>query len=344
MNQSMWGNDKTKHFYKLAPHTVLDDIEKLGYLTSGRCLALNSLENRVYEIEIIVDEEKVKSPSDRFLVAKFYRPGRWSEEQILEEHQFLFDLEQAEIPVISPLKINGQSLFKSEDTEILYSIFPKRGGRLQDELKEEELKQIGRTIARLHIVGKSKEAKHRLKLDHNTYGQINFQYLKDNLIFPKTLRPHFEAIIEQIIELIAPMFENAYFQRIHGDCHLGNILWNHENPLLVDFDDMVTGPPVQDIWHIASGRDNEAIQRRNIVLTAYETMNDFDRSTVRLIEPLRTLRYIHFMAWISKRWEDESFKRAFPMYGSEGYWSEQMLDLREQFALIQEEAYSNQTY
>ncbi len=325
----MWGEVETKHFYDLDPTVILKAVDDLGFRSTGRCLALNSLENRVYEVEIEVDEENVQSASDRFVVIKFYRPGRWTEEQIREEHQFLWELKDAEIPVVAPLKIQNETLFKLDDG-ILYTVFPKQGGRIPDEFQDEELMQLGRLLARLHQVGRGKQALHRLHITPQMYGRKNLEYLLSSKLIPAHLEKNYASIVETICLESEKLFMNKFIQRLHGDCHKGNILWGRDGLSLVDFDDMVVGPCVQDLWLVLPGRDQESIIQRDILLEGYTSMLDFDYSSLKLIEPLRALRFIHFSSWIGKRYQDESFKRAFPFYGTDKYWEEQIHDLRDQ--------------
>lgn len=333
-----WGSSETEYFYKLTPESIMDAVELYGLRPTGRALPLNSMENRVYEIEI--ENPDARSPSDNFVVSKFYRPGRWNKDQIQEEHFFLKDLTEAEIPAIAPLFIKDESVFKHEDNGLLFCLFPKKGGRHKDELNNEEVEILGRTLARLHSVGRQREANHRVKLIPETYGLGNLKIIEDSQVLPSHLKETYPALVKQIVSLIEPLFENRTLQRIHGDCHWGNVLWEERGeetiPFFVDFDDMVRGFPVQDIWLLIPGRDHEAIQKRNLLLSAYEQIADFDHSSIKLIEPLRTLRFIHFSAWITKRWEDPSFKAAFPQFGTDSYWDIQTADLREQLGLIQE--------
>lgn len=325
----MWGEVETKHFYDLDPTVILKAVDDLGFRSTGRCLALNSLENRVYEVEIEVDEDKVQSASDRFVVIKFYRPGRWTEQQIREEHQFLWELKDAEIPVVAPLKIQNETLFKLDDG-ILYTVFPKQGGRIPDEFQDEELMQLGRLLARLHQVGRGQQAHHRLHITPQMYGRKNLEYLLSSKLLPPHLEKSYASIVETICVESEKLFANKFIQRLHGDCHKGNILWGRDGLSLVDFDDMVVGPCVQDLWLVLPGRDQESMIQRDILLEGYTSMLDFDYSSLKLIEPLRALRFIHFSSWIGKRYQDESFKRAFPFYGTDKYWEEQIHDLRDQ--------------
>jgi Ser/Thr protein kinase RdoA (MazF antagonist) len=336
MSEYVWGNQETQYFYELNPIVVLEAIEVLGFKTTGRCLPLNSMENRVYEIELSDKLGLTDSPSDSFVVAKFYRPGRWTKNQILDEHQFLLDLQEVEIPVIAPLQIQGETLFKIEKHNLMYTIFPKQGGRNPDEFNDEELEQIGRLLGRIHSVGKSKPANHRLAITPHTFGTQNLNFLNDSQAIPKLIKNQYLDTAHEIIALMTPLFNNVTCHRIHGDCHSGNILHQgSEQFFFVDFDDMLTGPAVQDIWLIIPGMDERSKQDRLLLLEAYETMCDFDYQTLKLIEPLRTLRYIHFSAWLTKRWEDPSFKIAFPHFASGDYWNIGLRDLLDQKRLIE---------
>lgn len=332
-------HETSKHFYELTPNLILDSVEKIGVRCTGRMLALNSIENRVFEVEIEVDEDKINSPSDRFLVAKFYRPGRWSADQITEEHQFLLDLKKTDIAVIPPLLLkNKKTVEVCSKAEIFFAIFPKMGGRMLQELSDEQYQWIGRLIARMHQTGESKKARFRNKLSPQTYGLNNLNFLKSlsTDIFPKEISTAYSDIVNNILNLIAPFFENIKLERIHGDCHLGNILWGNDGPVLVDFDDMVIGPPVQDLWLLLPKRVKQCRRELDLLLSGYEQMKNFDRSTLCLIEPLRTLRLINYASWIARRWEDPSFKRIFPSFGTVGYWNDQIVTLQEQREVIEE--------
>jgi len=299
-------------------------------------MALHSMENRVYEVELDLDE-KPKDRAEGFLIAKFYRPGRWRPEQIEDEHQFLQDLEGNEIPVVAPRAfVDGETLHKLPDADIYYAVFPKIGGRSPYELDDDQLARAGRLLARLHGVGATRQAQHRIPLTPQTYGLDNLRHLIDAKILPDEIRPQYQPLVEQLCAHVEPWFEGARWQRIHGDCHLGNLLQGQAGLFFVDFDDMVRGPCAQDVWLLLPGRDEEAIRQRTVLLDAYETMRPFDHGELRLIEPLRALRFVHFSAWIGRRWQDPAFPRAFPQFGTPRYWQEQVQDLREQWQIIQE--------
>ena len=334
---SVWGDANTRYFYELTPERILGAVEtSTGLRCTGRALALNSMENRVYDIEIELDDEDApRNAPGRFLIAKFYRPGRWSQAQILDEHAFLHELQESEIPVVAPRPfLDGQTLHKLHDADLWYAVFPKIGGRSPDELNDEQLAQAGRLLARIHNVGASQPARHRLVLSPQTYGLANLRHLVDAKILPSNLVHAYSSVVERICELSEPWFQATTRHRLHGDCHLGNLL-GREQLFFVDFDDMVTGPSVQDLWLLIPGRDRYAQRQLQVMLEAYETMRAFDRSSLRLIEPLRALRFIHFSAWIGRRWQDPAFPRAFPHFGMPRYWEGQLHDLKEQLFLIE---------
>lgn len=334
MSSYIWGNEKTQFFDSLTPDTVLNAIESRGFITTGRVMAMGSMENRVYEVE--VDVEQTDNISDNFRIIKFYRPGRWSKEQIQDEHDFLFDLVENEIQAIAPLKIEGISVFEDHATGLFFTIFPKKGGRACVEWTDALLEQMGRLLARLHNTGVARDAQHRLKLDVPTFGYANLEViLKSEFMLPD-YRSQYEQTCNSLLEMSLPLFEGIKYQRIHGDCHHGNILLNNNSPYLIDFDDMSMGPKVQDIWMITPGRDDYSIEQRNVLLDAYCTMADFDFKEIKLIEVLRSLRIIHFSAWIGHRFQDEAFKRAFPNFGTHQYWEKEIHDLKEQMNHIQD--------
>ena len=339
MSSSAWGDAETQFFFSLTPDRILDAVEASGLRCTGRCLQLNSMENRVYEIEIILpDDVEETSASDRFRVVKFYRPGRWTKEQILEEHQFLQDLIEQEIPVAAPERFaDGETLHCLKDLSIYYAVFAKFGGRNPDELQVEQLEQLGRLLARVHAVGASRPAVHRLHINPTTYGLENLRYILAQKLVPPQLEGAYKAVVEKICEKIEPWFDGISIHRIHGDAHMGNLLWHPDRgPRLVDFDDMVIGPAVQDIWLATPGRDAWSLQEREILLEGYTQMRSFDRRTLRLIEPLRALRFVHFHAWIGKRWTDPAFPRVFPQYGTHNYWQEALTGLEDQWRAILE--------
>ena len=336
MGKSAWGDSETQYFFELSPDHVLDSVEEAGFRCTGKCVALNSYENRVYEVEIEIEKQDWQHPYDNRKIVKFYRPGRWSKEQILEEHEFLKDLDTNEIPVVPPLPFKGgKTLNKTQVGNLWYALFPKVGGRIPQELDDDQLQWIGRLLARMHGIGFSKKASHRIRLNCETYGWANLDYLLGHKWIPPEIASGYKQTVESILTLSQPMFENILTHRVHGDCHLSNILWDKEGPFFLDFDDMVTGPPVQDFWLLLSGRDADGQADLESLLEGYEQMRDFDRSTLRLIEPLRALRFIHFTSWIARRWKDPAFPKAFPHFNTPHYWGQCLQDLREQLGYIQ---------
>ncbi len=324
-----------ENFFSLTADRVIDAVEKSlvsekkGSRATGRVFTLNSLENRVYEIEF-EDRSSV--------VAKFYRPGRWSKEQILEEHLFLEKLKGAEIPVVSPLKLDhsrlsqivsaSQTLAENTD-QILFAVFPKVRGRLRDELSDLHLRTLGRYVGRLHNVGSSWLAKKRQKLDAKTFGRIPLDYILKSPFLEGNFRSHYQTQAERVIHIAEKRLAGVPLLTLHGDCHLGNTLWSEDAPFFLDFDDMVLGPAVQDIWMIVRGRDEQAQKERQILIEAYEIFRPFDYESLSLIEPLRGLRMIHYVAWIARRWGDPTFPKTFPHFGSAEFWREEVEALSE---------------
>ena len=326
----------TEFFYQLTQDRVLDAVEAAGFPVTGRCSALNSFENRVYDVELEMDREPGVHPSAYHRIAKFYRPGRWSEEQILEEHQFLADLKEAEIPVIAPLEFpGGGTLRRMPESGIAYALFPKVGGRAPDELDDEQLRRIGRLIARIHNVGASRKAPHRVTLTPETYGRQNLKYLVDSGVIPMEYRTRYTLVVNQICDLLEPWFKELPPHRLHGDCHLGNLLWNTQGAFFLDFDDMVNGPAMQDLWLLLPARERGGGRELSVMLEGYEEMRSFDPRQFKLVEGLRALRFVHYTAWLARRWEDPAFPPAFPQFHTDRYWSDETRDLERQLSELQ---------
>lgn len=322
-------------FSTLTPDRILEAVEQFGVRCTGRILQLNSMENRVFEVEIECDAPQTRQES--FRVIKFYRPHRWSDAQILDEHQFLLDLNEKEIPVVPPLMTkDGKTLLHLPYESMRCSLFLKSGGRIPQEFTDEEIERMGRLIARMHLTGASRSAPSRLVLTAENYGTKNLSFLLEKKLIHPEYESNYAHTVEAIVRLSTPLLSDLESIRIHGDLHLANILWDDNGPKLVDFDDMVMGPPVQDIWLCSPGRDEYAEEQREILLSGYETLRDFDRSSLKAIEPLRALRMIHFNAWIGSRWDDPAFQRVFSHYGTPLYWSQAVQDLREQLSYIQD--------
>lgn len=326
--------DAATFFYSLTPDRILSAVERLKVRCTGRILQLNSMENRVYEVEIETTEES--SRYDRFRVVKFYRPGRWTKEQILEEHEFLRDLHSNEVPVAKPIVFPDlNSTVADEGSGIWYCVFPKAGGRILDELNDDQLKRIGRLIARLHSSGASRQCVHRLELTPQSYGWDNIKYLSSCGLVPPEVLPYYVRLAESLCKDAEIKFQGVALQRIHGDLHCGNVLWDRDTCILVDFDDMVRGPCVQDVWLLVPGRDELSRKNFETLMSGYEQMKSFNYHERALIEPLRSLRMIHFSAWIAKRYEDPAFQRVFPQFRSMEYWRGELAALQEQVELMQ---------
>ncbi|MCP4601804.1 MAG: serine/threonine protein kinase [Proteobacteria bacterium] len=307
-------------FNRLSPEQVLDAVEAGGQRCSGRFIILNSYENRVYQLEL---------EDESWVVGKFYRPGRWSKDTILAEHEFLFELATEEIHAICPLEIQPKETIGEVDG-IYYSIFPRVGGRAPEEFDDEQIEILGRLVARIHNVGARKESPHRLLLNPETYGRNNLDYLLANDIIPVEARDIFAQTVEVLIERISPLFIDVPMHRIHGDCHLGNLLNTPKGAAFLDFDDMVIGPAVQDVWMLVPSFDQEGQRQRELLIKSYIQFRDFDPTWLRLVEPLRALRFIHYATWIARRWEDPIFPRTFGHFGTLQYWQKEIQDLREQ--------------
>ena len=319
-------NTLTEFFYALTPERVLDAVEVEGRRCTGRFIVLNSYENRVYQLEL---------DDGSFVVAKFYRPGRWSDDAILDEHDFLEDLEVSEVGVAGPLAVDGEETL-SDVEGIRFSVCPRIGGRSPEDMTPEQLVDFGRAIARVHAVGSIDDAPHRIRMAPDTFGGEGLEVLREYDLVPPSVRDLYLDSARRLIDRITPLFEGVPVQRIHGDCHLGNLLRTPAGLVFLDFDDMVVGPVVQDLWLMIGGRDSWAQARQEQILAGYESMADFDRSTLTLIEPLRAMRLIHFAAWLARRWEDPAFQIGFPGFGTEAWWAKALGDLREQAAVVEE--------
>ena len=316
-------------FEALHPEDVLDAVENSERRCTGRFLILNSYENRVYQLEL---------EDESYIVGKFYRPGRWSPEAILDEHRFIDELAELEIPVATPLTLtNGTTVSSVKD--ILFAIFPRIRGRNPEEFDDEQLRILGRLLGRIHNVGARAEAVHRPTLTPASYGTSNLEILETTGLLHPDARDGYIQTAQQLVTLIEPLLKDVDMLRIHGDCHRGNLLWTPHGPTFLDFDDMVNGPAVQDLWMMLPSYDAEGQRGRDIVLESYEEFRPFNRHELKLIEPLRALRYIHYATWIARRWHDSLFKRTFSHFGSLQYWQLETQDLREQIARIQMSLY-----
>lgn len=319
---------------------VLDALDTVGVHGDGRLLALGSYENRVYRVHL---DEAVQGQDA--VVVKFYRPGRWSTAQIQEEHDFALELTEQEVPVVAPLKLQGRTLHEAQG--FCFSVSPVRGGRSPELDNFDVLEWIGRYLGRIHTVGAAHEFACRPALDAQTFGLEPAQYLKDNDAIALEVQSEWHAAFEQAIALVGEAFEQGASQRqslrLHGDCHPGNILWTPagmpgEGPHFVDLDDARMGPAVQDLWMLLSGDRGQRTAQLSALLDGYEQVRDFDRAELRLIEALRTLRLVHYSAWLARRWQDPIFPINFPWFGTPDYWRGQVHMLHEQIEAMQEPA------
>lgn len=311
-------------FYSLTPDRVIDAVEKSGFSLTGHYMVLNSYENRVYDLKL---------EDDNHIIVKFYRPGRWTFEQIQEEHQFLFDLADDEISVCAPLTFSdGRTIHETEN--IYFSIWPRTGGRIPEELTDADMINIGRLLGRIHNNGASKESRHRLRLTGESYGINSLKYLAENNFLPSCYKKKYSDAVAEIVNVFNSLIGDIPFHRIHGDCHLGNLLKRDDSFFFLDFDDFLVGPAVQDIWMLISSRDNNSQRELNLLIDGYREFRNFDTSWLKLIEPLRGLRYINYAAWIARRWSDPAFPDIFPHFGTKDYWEKETSDLEDQVDLI----------
>ena len=316
-------------YTNLSPDEVLNTVDSFGYLTDGRLLALNSYENRVYRIGLQDGDS---------IIAKFYRPQRWTNQAILEEHDFTLELQSLEIPVVAPLTIDGETLLVTKDYRL--ALFPNRGGRAPDLEDFDQLEQMGRFMGRIHQVGKNQRFSDRPELNIETFGYTARQYILENDFIPADLVTAYESLTTQLLEEAAMCYQRAgeiNLIRCHGDCHPSNVLWTDDGPHIVDFDDARMAPAAQDIWMFLAGDRADQTAFLDALLSGYTEFCEFDARQLHLIEALRTLRLIHYFGWLAKRWQDPAFKIAFPWFNTQRCWEDHILSLREQAALLHEQ-------
>jgi Ser/Thr protein kinase RdoA (MazF antagonist) len=322
-------DDPVLAFAALRPDDILTPLEELGFASDGRFLALNSYENRVYRVGLENGEP---------VVAKFYRPGRWSDAAILEEHEFTRELEAQDISVVAPLERDGRTLHYSGPFRI--AVFPCRGGRAPEPDAPGVLQQLGRLVARMHLQGELRPFEHRPAIDVESYGRESQRYLLEHGFIPPELADAYDGVVGHLLDNVSGCFERAgrvRTLRLHGDFHPGNVLSAGDDAFfIVDFDDVRTGPAVQDLWMFLSGDREEQTPQLAALLEGYEEFRRFDARELHLIEALRSLRIMHYAAWLARRWEDPAFRIAFPWFNTARYWDEHVLMLREQAALTQE--------
>jgi Ser/Thr protein kinase RdoA (MazF antagonist) len=306
----------------------LNAVESVGFRSDGRLLALNSYENRVYQIGL---EEGAP------LIAKFYRPKRWTDEAILEDHSFVQELIDHEIPVVPAMLLNGKTLHTFEGFR--FSVFPKHGGRAPELEGRSTLEWMGRFLGRIHAIGSLKPYQERPTLDIKSFGEQPRDYLLSHKFIPADLDTAYRSAVDLALDGVRYCFTRAgevASLRLHGDCHVGNVLWTDQGPHFVDFDDSRMGPAVQDLWMLLSGDRADMVRQLTDVLAGYEDFCDFNERELHLIEALRTLRLIHYAAWLAHRWDDPAFKQTFPWFNTQRYWQDRILELREQIALMDE--------
>ncbi|MBF0182879.1 MAG: serine/threonine protein kinase [Magnetococcales bacterium] len=314
-------------YQHLTPDTILHAVEAVGFPCNGTLLALNSYENRVYQIGI---------DDGAPLIGKFYRSGRWSDAAIREEHHFCLELQEQELPVIAPLRLNGNTLFTHQGYR--FALYPRQGGRPAELDNTEHLEQLGRLLGRLHAVGALRSYRHRLTLNVANWGHGSVAHILAANLLPPGLQRHYQAVSSTLLDTLQAAFAavgSVRLLRLHGDCHAGNLLWTGSGFMLVDFDDTCLGPAIQDLWLALSGDLHEQRGQLYHLLQGYETFYRFDQREVALIEPLRTLRMIHHAAWLARRWRDPAFPKAFPWFNAPRYWEEHILALQEQLSLLQ---------
>ena len=314
----------------LTPETVLDALEGAGLRGDGRLLALNSYENRVYQVWL---------EDGSSVVAKFYRPGRWSDEQILEEHDFVRELAAREIPAVAPLVLAGNTL--AAYAGFRFAVYPRRGGRTPELEDADTLRWLGRFLGRIHAVGATRAFAARPALDAESFGREPRDWLLAHDFIPPDLREAWTSAVDLALQGVEHCYERAgalRALRLHGDCHAGNVLWTADGPHFVDFDDARSGPAVQDLWMLLSGERPTMQRQLGHVLEGYGQFFAFERRELHLVEALRTLRLVHYQAWIARRWEDPAFPAAFPWFNTQRYWQDRILELREQIALMDEPA------
>ncbi len=323
---------ESESFYRLSPDRVLAAVEAAGFAPTGHCSPLNALENRVYDVRVDGDDGAF-----RHLVAKFYRPGRWSRKAIEDEHRLLFALEDAEIPVCAPLRFGPAGASVGTTHEIHYALWPRTGGRAPDEFSDAEVDTLGRLLARIHAVAAHVDVSHRPRFDSGAVALRALAALEEGDFLPPSCAGRYRSAVHEVVDLYDRRSEGLEVQPIHGDCHPGNLLRGDAGWFFLDFDDLVHGPPVQDVWMLLPGRDALAERQRRRLVEAYRSFREFDERSWALVEPLRAFRFVFYAGWIARRWEDPSFPDAFPHFGTESYWESETRDLEEQVDRIRAE-------
>ncbi len=321
--------DLSHPYNALTPDVVLQAVESVGYEPDARIYPLNSYENRVYQLGL---------EGGGFIIAKFYRPHRWSQQQILEEHAYAAELADLEVPIVAPLRLNDASTL-AEFAGFSFAIFPHFIGRPPELDNLDNLLIMGRFIGRIHAVGALKSFQYRPAIDIERFGVQSREFLLSEDFLPRDLRPAYETVSADLLKTMTGRFADAgklLTLRLHGDCHPGNVLWSDEKPTFVDFDDTMTGPAMQDLWMLLSGDRNQRQGQLLELAEGYNEFHDFRASELPLIESLRTMRLMHYSAWLARRWQDPAFPASFPWFNTERYWAEHILELREQMSALDE--------
>jgi len=316
------GDERTDLFLDLTPERVLAAVEAGGLETNPVCYPLNSYENRVYEVEL-VDRSRV--------VAKFYRPGRWDEDQLREEHAYMEALRAAEVPICPLRRFPDGDTLRMTDTDIWYCLYPRFGGRAPEELSPELAERLGMLLGRLHNAGAALDppTKSRRRLDADSFGWTSLDVLEEARCVPEDLHEPYFDIASRLIELADDRLRGVEYSLVHGDFHMGNLLKREEVVHVLDFDDCTLAPPVQDFWLVLPGRGEDAELLLKRMISGYEQFRKFDRSTLHLIEPLRGLRMIHYAAWLARRWHDPVFPKTWPQFTTQEWWRSELDGLRE---------------
>jgi len=312
-------------FTSLSPDLILDGLESVGFTIDSGLLPLNSYENRVYQFH---DDNKVK------YVTKFYRPQRWTEQILREEHEFALELEEQELPLVAPMVVNGESLFEFKGYH--FAVYPCRGGRIFEVDNLDQLEWMGRFIGRIHAVAAKKPFQHRPSINVDEMLFQAKEIIEKSNFVSSSLTLRFFTILDQVIKLAAEQYQAKSVIRLHGDCHAGNILWTDNGPHFVDLDDCRTGPAIQDLWMMLSGDRQQQLLQLDTMLMGYEEFFTFEPNQLVLIESLRTMRLVNYMAWLCKRWQDPAFPANFPWFNTEKYWEQQILMLKEQMSALQQ--------
>jgi Ser/Thr protein kinase RdoA (MazF antagonist) len=324
-------------FANLSPDLIVDAVESAGFPSDGRVLALGSYENRVFQVGV---EDALP------VVVKFYRPGRWSDAAIAEEHAFARELAAAEIPVIAPFELPRGGELGEGPVPVFggfrFAVYPRRGGQWPELGTEEDRQWIGRFLGRIHAIGAARRFEHRARLSPEAMGRDSVDFLLDGDLVADYIQHRYEQVTAELLDLVEARFAQVgtvRYIRIHGDCHRNNVLWTAAGPHFVDLDDCMTGPAIQDLWMLLAGRPAEMRAQLDEILEGYAQFAEFDPIEARLIEPLRALRMVHYAAWLARRWDDPAFPRAFPWFGEARYWERHVAELEEQLATIDSEEY-----